>query len=158
MKLFNFLKDLKKKKKFLIKSTMNYTVQVQNQVFSMVFVKSTKVLLMELHLFILILSAIGNPTYKVTKSFVALLEPLTYNQYTIKDSFSFCEERKHFNTDLFMVSFDVESLFTKISSEETTDLCVQKLFEDKNYIGGLSKDLFHDLFNNYHDWIFHFLW
>ena len=50
-----------------------------------------------------------------------------------------------------MVSFDVESLFTKISSEETTDLCVQKLFEDKNYIGGLSKDLFHDLFNNYHD-------
>ena len=100
---------------------------------------------MELHLFILILSAIGNPTYKVTKSFVALLEPLTYNQYTIKDSFSFCEELQDFNTNLFMGSFDVESLFTKTSLQEAIDLCVQKLFEDKNYTDGLSKDSFREM-------------
>ena len=62
-----------------------------------------------------ILSAIGNPAYKVAKSFVPLLEPLTYNQYTIKDSFWFCEELQDFNTNLFMASFDIESSQVKSS-------------------------------------------
>ena len=55
-----------------------------------------------------ILSAIGTPTSKLAKCFVPLLEPLTCNQYTIKVSFSFFEELKHFNTNLIMASFDVE--------------------------------------------------
>ena len=75
--------------------------------------------------------------------FVPLLKPLTYNHYTIKDSFSFCEELKHFITNLIIASFDVELLFTNIPLQETIDLCIQKLFEDKNYIDGLSKDSFH---------------
>ena len=41
-----------------------------------------------------------------------------------------------------LASFDVESLFTNIPLQETIDLCVQKLLEDKNYIDGLSKDTF----------------
>ena len=61
-----------------------------------------------------ILSALGTPTCKLAKFFVPLLERLTYNHYTIKDSFSFCEELRHFNTNLIMASFDVESLFTNI--------------------------------------------
>ena len=89
-----------------------------------------------------ILSAIGTPTYKLAKFFVPLLVPLTYNQYTIKDSFLFCEELKHFTTNLTMASFDVESLFTDIPLQETIDLSVQKLFEDKHYIDSLSKDSF----------------
>ena len=44
-----------------------------------------------------------------------------------------------------MASFDVESLFTNIPLQETIDLCVQKLFEDKNYIDGLSKDSFREM-------------
>ena len=80
--------------------------------------------------------------YKLAKFFVPLSKPLTYNQYTIKDLFSFCEELKQFNTNLIMASFDVESLFTNIPLQETIDLCVQKLFEDKNYIDGLVKDSF----------------
>ena len=59
----------------------------------------------EVPLFRPILSTIGIPTYKLAKVFVPLLEPLAYNQYTIKDSFSFCEELKHFNTNLIMASF-----------------------------------------------------
>ena len=92
-----------------------------------------------------ILSAIGTPTYKLAKFFVPLLVPLTYNQYTIKDSFSFCEELKHFTTNLTMASFDVESLFTDIPLQETINLSVQKLFEDKHYIGSLSKDSFREM-------------
>ena len=71
-----------------------------------------------------------------------LLEPRTYNQYTVKDLFLFCEEQKSFNTNLIMTSFDVKSLFINISLQETIDLCVQKLFEDKNYIDGIYKDSF----------------
>ena len=78
-----------------------------------------------------IFSAIGTSTYKLAKFFLPLLEPQTYNQYTIKDSFWFCEELKHFNTNFIMVSFDVESLFTNIPLQESFDLCVQKPFEDK---------------------------
>ena len=44
-----------------------------------------------------------------------------------------------------MASFDTESLFTNIPLQETIDLCVQKLFEDKSYIDGLSRDSFHEM-------------
>ena len=53
-KVTELLKELKKRNKaFLIKSTMNYTRQVLDQVFYMVFVKSAKVLLMGTHHFVL---------------------------------------------------------------------------------------------------------
>ena len=41
-----------------------------------------------------------------------------------------------------MASFDVASLFTNIPLQETIDMCVRKLFENKYYIDGLSKDSF----------------
>ena len=47
--------------------------------------------------------------------------------------------------NLIMASFDVKSLFTNIPLQETIDLCVEKLFEDKNYIDGLSKDSFREM-------------
>ena len=92
-----------------------------------------------------ILTAIGTSIYKLPKLVVPLLEPLTYNQYTIKSSFLFCEELKHFNTNLIMAILDVESLFTNILLQETIHLCVQKLFDDKNYVGGLSRESFREM-------------
>ena len=47
--------------------------------------------------------------------------------------------------NLIMASFDVKSLFTNIPLQVTIDLCVEKLFEDKNYIDGLSKDSFREM-------------
>ena len=44
-----------------------------------------------------------------------------------------------------MAKFDVESLFTNIPLQETIDLCFKKLFEDKNFIDGLSKDSFREM-------------
>ena len=112
---------------------MSYTLQVQNQAFD---TKIHKNIVDGAPPLPPILSAIGTPTCKLAKIYVPLLETLTYNQYTIKDSFSFCEELKHFNTNLTVVSFGVKLLFINISLRETIDLCVQKLFEDKNYIDG----------------------
>ena len=68
--------------------------------------------------FRLILSAIGTPSYKLSKFFVPLLAPLTLNEYTIKDLFLFAEKLLNYNSNLVMASFDVESLFTNISLQE----------------------------------------
>ena len=44
-----------------------------------------------------------------------------------------------------MASFDIESLFTNIPSQETIDLCVENLFQDRTYVDNLSKDSFLEL-------------
>ena len=92
-----------------------------------------------------ILSAIGTPTYKLAKFFLPILEPLTTNEYTIKDSFTFAEELQSFDSKLVMASFDIESLFTNIPLQETIDLCVENLFQDRTHVDNLSKDSFREL-------------
>ena len=92
-----------------------------------------------------ILSAIGTPTYKLSKFFVPLLTPLTLNEYAIKDSFSFAEELSNYDSNLVMASFDVESLFTNIPLQGIIDLCVDLLFNDKPNIDEFTKTDFHEL-------------
>ena len=64
----------------------------------------------------IILLSIGTAGYALSKFFVLLLKPLTFNQYTAKDSFSFVEEITNipYCNSYTMVSFDVQSLFTNI--------------------------------------------
>ena len=92
-----------------------------------------------------ILSAIGTPTYKLAKFLVPILEPLTTNEYTIKDSFTFAEELQSFDSKLVMASFDIESLFINISLQETIDLYVENLFQDRTHVDNLSKGSFREL-------------
>ena len=44
-----------------------------------------------------------------------------------------------------MASFYIESFFTNISLQETTDLCVENFFQNRTHIDNLSKDSFHYL-------------
>ena len=81
------------------------------------------------------------------KFFVPLLAPLTSNEYTIKDSFSFSEELLTFDSNLVMASFDIESLFTNVPLKETIDVCVDILFSNTTNIDGIKKDYFHELLN-----------
>ena len=74
-----------------------------------------------------------------------MLEPLTTNEYTFKDSFTFAEELKTFDSKLAMASFDIESLFTNIPLQETVDLCVKKFFKDRTHVDNLSKGSFREL-------------
>ena len=92
-----------------------------------------------------ILSAIGTPAYKLAKFLVPILEFLTTDEYTIKDSFTFAEELQSFDSKLVMASFDIESLFTNIPLQETIDLCVENLFQDRTHVDNLSKDSFREL-------------
>ena len=77
-----------------------------------------------------ILPAIDTPAYKLAKFLVPMLEPLTSNEYTIKDSFPFAKELQSFCSKLVIASFDIELLFTNIPLQETIDLCVENLFQD----------------------------
>ena len=92
-----------------------------------------------------ILSAIGTTTYKLAKFLVPTLKPLTTNECTIKDSFTFAEELQNFDSKLVMASFDIESLFTNSPLQETIDLCVENLFQVRTNVDNLSKDSFREL-------------
>ena len=92
-----------------------------------------------------ILSAIGTPTYKLTKFCDQLLKPLTKNEYTIKDYSSFANEVLGFDASLFMASFDIKSLFTNIPLTETLNLCVQNLYRNQTRVSNLTKSSFYRL-------------
>ena len=70
---------------------------------------------------------------------VPILSPLTVNDYTVKDSFTFAKEVINFDYNLFMDSLDVELLFTNIPIDETIKNAVDDLFSSNMYRGKLSK-------------------
>ena len=70
-----------------------------------------------------ILSAINTPGYNLAKFLIPTLEPLTQNEFMVKDSFSFAKEIRNYDSSLFMASLDVESLFTNIPLKETINRC-----------------------------------
>ena len=60
-------------------------------------------------------------------------QPISTNQFTVKDSFSFAEWAKMYNhNNKFMCSFDVSSLFTNVPLEETIQICPDKLYALSN--------------------------
>ena len=92
-----------------------------------------------------ILSAKGTCTYNIAKFFVPILKDLTLNEYTACDSFSFCDEIQEQDNNLYMASFDIESLFTNITSDETINICVNNVFDKKKRVKGLLKKDFKQL-------------
>ena len=74
---------------------------------------------------------------------IPILEPLTHNEFTVKDSFSFAKEITKYDSSLFMASLDVELLFTNIPLKEAINNCVSDLHNKNLYNGKLNKsDLF----------------
>ena len=66
-----------------------------------------------------IIDTTNSPYYEVGKFLTSLLEPLTKNQYVVKDSFEAVDRIKDIPKEYFeqgykYVSFDVESLFTSV--------------------------------------------
>ncbi|KAG1652534.1 hypothetical protein GQR58_026230 [Nymphon striatum] len=95
-----------------------------------------------------IFAAYNTPSFKIAKYLVSILSNLTFNSYSVKDSFQFADEIRSFpNADrYFMASFDVESLFTNVPIHETIDICISKLFPSKDSsVIGLTSSLFRRL-------------
>ena len=92
-----------------------------------------------------ILSAIGTPSYKLAKSLVPKLCSITFNEFTVKDSFAFAEEIVHQDGKLLMGSLDVDSLFTNIPLKKTINICTNLLYKNVDIIEGINKSEFENL-------------
>ena len=57
-----------------------------------------------------------------------ILEPLTTNKYTGKDSFNFATEVVEQDSSKIMEILDIDSLFTNIHLEETLEICTSSTF------------------------------
>ena len=88
------------------------------------------------------------PSYNIFKFLVPILSKLTVNEYTVENSFKFCQDVGNLsNSDnLFMASFDVENLFTNVPLNETINIILDQLFTLPNStVIGLTKALFKNL-------------
>ena len=92
-----------------------------------------------------ILSAIKTPSYDIAKHLVPLLEPITTNKFTIKNSFEFAKEIIKKDSGLFKVSLDVESLFTNIPLEETINISSDTLFANEAKMNNFNRNDFKKL-------------
>ena len=61
---------------------------------------------------------------------VKLFTPILDSQFTVSDSFDFCQKISscNFNRTAVIVSYDIKSLFTNIPVDETCKIILDKLF------------------------------
>ena len=92
-----------------------------------------------------ILSAIGTCNYNLARFFVPIIKQFIINECTVKDSFLFCKEIIAQDLNLFMTSFDIQSLFVNIPLDETISICVDLVFHKKEKVKGMFKQHFKQL-------------
>ena len=68
-----------------------------------------------------------------------ILNTLAKNEYIVKDSIHFDEEIFEQDPSKSMGRLDVDSLFTNIPLDETTDIYINQLFENTNTVEGFTK-------------------
>ena len=62
------------------------------------------------------------------------LSSITFNEFTVRDSFAFSEEIVHHDGKLFMGSLDADSLFTTIPLKETINIYTNLLYNNLDVI------------------------
>ena len=81
-----------------------------------------------------IIGTTGTTHCLVGKYLASLLNPLTINEYSVKDSFDAANRIKGISQHLFengyqYISFDVESLFTNVPIKRTVDLILKEYIQ-----------------------------
>ena len=78
-------------------------------------------------------------SYNLANALVPILNPLTKNEYTVKDSFQFTEEICELYPTLSLSILDIDSLLTNILLDETIDIFINQLFENTTTVEGFAK-------------------
>ena len=86
-----------------------------------------------------ITSSIGTIGHQIAKFLLPILKPPETNEYVTKDSFIFAKNIISIKADSFLVSLDIESLFTTLALNETIKLCSDKLNSDNDLVSGLNR-------------------
>ena len=81
-----------------------------------------------------ILLAKETPTYNLSKFWDPFLKPQTRNSYAIKDTFSFSKEVLEFDPSIFITSFHIKSIFTRILLIKTFNFCGQNLYRNQTML------------------------
>ena len=80
-----------------------------------------------------IVPSIGIFNYNLARFLYDLLSPFVPNEYSCKETFSFVSQTKNANLSRkFLVSYDVASIFTIISLQETIDIVINLIFSHPN--------------------------
>ena len=86
------------------------------------------------------MSAIKTPSYNIAKHLVPILETITTNKFTIKNSCQFAKEVIKQDSELLMASLDVESLFANIPLEETINISWDYLFGNEAKMNNFNRN------------------
>ena len=90
-----------------------------------------------------IVSSIGAYNYNLAKFLSKMISPYICHDLSCKDTFSFVNGIKtaEINTDKFLISYDVQSLFTNIPLNETIDIAVEVLLRNEPDLEISNRDL-----------------
>ena len=92
--------------------------------------------------FLPIVSSTGTFNYNFARFLCDLCSPLVPNDYSCKDTFTFVSQIKNANlSKLFLVSYDVTSLFTSIPLQETIDIAINLIFNHNPNLNITKKEL-----------------
>ena len=83
-----------------------------------------------------IIDTTSTPYYNIGKFLSSLLQPLTHNDYNLKDSFDAVKRIRSIPPELFdngyqFVSFDVQSLFTNVPVKKTINIILDRVYNKK---------------------------
>ena len=82
------------------------------------------------------LSMTGSSHHELGKWLAGLLQPVLerFSSHCISDSFMFAKTMQNLDSgpNVFMCSFDVSSLFTKVPLDETIKICSETLYDDSD--------------------------
>ena len=89
-----------------------------------------------------IVSSIGTFNYNLARFLCDLCSPLVPNDYSCKDTFTFVSQIKNVNlSKKFLASYDLTSLFTSISFQETIDIAINLIFNHNPNLNITKKEL-----------------
>ena len=69
------------------------------------------------------------------------------NECTLKDSFEFSKDITNQNSNCFMASLDMDSLFTNVPLDETIKICIDELFKSEMTVSGQKGNVSNALIN-----------
>ena len=75
-----------------------------------------------------IMAGYSSANYKLAKYLIPLLRPLASNGYSLSNSYEFVNKVRTQNSNLYMVSYDVTSLFTNVPLRDTINIIMSRLF------------------------------
>ena len=76
-----------------------------------------------------IVSSVNTYNYNLVSYLVSVLQPISTNQHSVKESFNFADwAKKYKHNNRIMCSLDVCLLFTNVPLDETIDIALDKLY------------------------------